>query len=482
MLRFENVTKQFPGVLALDKVSWSARAGSVHALCGENGAGKSTLLKVLSGVYRPDSGQIVLDDVPINLRSANDALTQGIAVIYQELNLVPHLSVAENIWLGHTPSRMGLVDRRALRNQTVASLEQVGLNVDPDMRLGELPIAQRQMVEIAKALTRDAKVIAFDEPTSSLSMKEVDQLFALINSLREQGKCVLYVSHRMNEVTSLCDACTVLRDGKHVETFDSMQGVTAETIINRMVGRDLGEVFAFVPRELGAVRLETNDLTIRSSEIVGVFGLVGAGRTELLKDIYCGSLGEVHVDGVHVPRGSARTSIEHGLVYLSEDRKHEGIVPLMSVAENINLTARRKLARAGVLNKGAEKANAEAQFANQGVGAASDQVAIGTLSGGNQQKALLGRILSGSLKGVMLDEPTRGIDVGAKGEIHKIINQLASDGVAVLLVSSELPEVMGVCDRILVMREGRIVGNVPRDEATEEGLLKLALPSSEVAA
>lgn len=482
MLRFENVTKQFPGVLALDSVSWSARAGSVHALCGENGAGKSTLLKVLSGVYRPDSGQIVLDGRQTSLRSANDALTQGIAVIYQELNLVPHLSVAENIWLGHTPSKLGIVDRGTLRAKAEASLAQVGLKVDPKTRLVDLPIAQRQMVEIAKALTRDAKVIAFDEPTSSLSMKEVDHLFELIESLRDKGKCVLYVSHRMNEVTSLCDACTVLRDGKHVETFESMEGVTAETIINRMVGRDLGEVFAFVGRELGDARLETNQLTIRSGEIVGVFGLVGAGRTELLKDVYCGSSGQVKVDGVALPRGAARASIDHGLVYLSEDRKHEGIVPLMSVAENINLTARRKLAKWGVLSREAERTNAAAQFANLGVRAASDQVAIGTLSGGNQQKALLGRILSGTLKVVMLDEPTRGIDVGAKGEIHRIINQLASDGVAVLLVSSELPEVMGVCDRILVMREGRIVGDVHRDEATEEGLLKLALPSSEAAA
>lgn len=486
MLSLQGITKTFPGVRALHDVGFSVEAGSIHALCGENGAGKSTLLKILSGVHRPDSGTVTIQGRPAEFRSAREAIDAGVAVIYQELNLIPELSIAENIWLGHLPQSKGVVKRAELRRRTAESLAKVGLTVDPWTKVGRLPIAQRQMVEIAKALSHQAEVIAFDEPTSSLSSREVDVLFGLIRELRSQGKAILYVSHRMDEVTSLCDACTVLRDGQTVETFPTMEGVTGQAIIRRMVGRDIDDVFGYRPRTLGDVRLECRyitghgltepcSLSVRSGEILGIFGLVGAGRTELLKAIYEGK-GHVAVDGTPVPRSGPRASIRAGIVLCPEDRKHEGIVPMMSVAENANLSVRRRTSRFGVLNVAAERENASHYIQALQVKTPSPQQQIRHLSGGNQQKVILARWLSEDINVLLLDEPTRGIDVGAKAEIHEIVRQTAEKGVAVVMVSSELPEVIGTCDRILAMEGGRITGELSRDEATEEKLLSLALP------
>ncbi len=488
MLTIRGISKGFSGVQALQDVSFDVRGGSVHALCGENGAGKSTLLKVLSGVHRPDQGSLEIDGKRCDFRSAIDALDGGVAVIYQELNLIPDMSIAENVWLGHYSRKGPFVDFKELERKTRESLQKVGLDVHPSTKLGSLSLAQKQMVEIAKALTRNAKVIAFDEPTSSLSSREVDTLFGLIAELKSRGMAILYVSHRMDEVTHLCDACTVLRDGRHVETFATMDGVNAGTIVNRMVGRDLVAPRTEDEQEFGADVLSLNSITgpglkepislsVRAGEIVGIFGLIGAGRTELLKAVYLGSEGEVGIEGQNIPRKGAASSIKSGLVLCPEDRKHEGIVPMMSVAENLNLSIRRTLAKFGIwLASNEERKNAEDFRDRLRIKTASLQTPISNLSGGNQQKVILARWLSERIRVVLLDEPTRGIDVGSKAEIYGIVRDLARKGIAVLFVSSELPEVLALSDRVFVMCEGRVTGSMKTSEATEAKLLALALP------
>jgi len=488
LLSIRSISKGFSGVQALQDVSFEVAAGSVHGLCGENGAGKSTLLKVLSGVHLPDSGSIEIDGKQCGFRSPIDALDGGVAVIYQELNLIPEMSVGENIWLGHFSTKGPFVDFKELERKTRESLKRVGLEVEPSTRLGSLNIGQKQMVEIAKALTRNAKVIAFDEPTSSLSAREVDTLFGLIAELRSRGLAILYVSHRMDEVTTLCDACTVLRDGRHIETFASMKGVDAGMIVNRMVGRDLAAARTDTSREFGADVLELKDiagpglkepvsLSVKSGEIVGIFGLIGAGRTELLKAIYLGKAGQVLVDKAAVPRSGPVSSIKRGIVFCPEDRKHEGIVPMLSVAENLNLSIRRTLAKLGIwIARKEEKSNASEFVEKLRIKTATLQTPISNLSGGNQQKVILARWLSERIKVILLDEPTRGIDVGSKAEIYAIVRDLATKGIGVLFVSSELPEILALSDRVFVMCEGRIAGSMATHDATEAKLLSLALP------
>ena len=490
-LAFSAVTKDFPGVRALDDVSFAAEGGRVHALMGENGAGKSTLLKILSGAYTPTQGTLEIDGQPQVFDDTAAAIAAGVAVIYQELFLVPEMSVAENLFLGHLPARHGIIDQAKLRADARRQLAWVGEDIDPDTKVGHLPIAQRQLVEIAKALSRGARVIAFDEPTSSLSSREVERLFGVIRDLRARGHVVLYVTHRMDEVFAICDAVTVLRDGRHIRTFDSLTGLTVDEIIRQMVGRDLKNVFNYSPRPLGAPVLEVKQvagpgltapvsLAVASGEIVGMFGLVGAGRSELLKLVY-GAVpctgGAVCLDGRGPTPASPRDAINRGLVFCPEDRKRDGIVPVRSVEENINLSARRHHAAGGfVLNNDWERTNAEQHVASLAIKTASLDTAIGFLSGGNQQKAILARWLSEKVRVILLDEPTRGIDVGAKSEIYAIIQRLAASGVGVLFVSSELPEVLGLADRVLVMRGGALSGEFTRGEATEERVLKAALP------
>ena len=492
-LECESVSKRFPGVQALDGVSLSVPEGSVHALIGENGAGKSTLLKILSGAYAPDSGTIRLAGVPRTFRGTADAFRAGVAIIYQELHLVPQMTVAENILLGHLPNRHGILDRRALRRAALDRLAELDEDIDPLARVGSLPMAQRQMVEIAKALARDAKVIAFDEPTSSLSDREVERLLAVIRDLRDAGRAIVYVSHRLWEVFRVSDSATVFRDGKVAETFDTLEGVTQDHLVSRMVGRAIADVYGYSVRELGppvleALRVtgpglaEPADLTVAAGEVVGLFGLVGAGRTELLRCL-CGAAqrtgGVVSVAGRRIGGGNPAAAIRSGIAFCSEDRKRDGIVPQRSVRDNINLSVRRHLARLGVLRPKAEIANAEEFVRQLDIRAASLSQLAGQLSGGNQQKTLLARALSLPIKVLLLDEPTRGIDVGAKSEMYRIIGRLAGQDIGVVVASSELPEVLGISDRIVVMRQGRIVASVPRGEATEEGLLKLALPVAE---
>lgn len=489
-LAFAGVGMEFPGVRALDDVSFEVRAGSIHALMGENGAGKSTLLKILSGAQRPTAGEVRIDGRDTAFAGTAAALGSGIAVIYQELHLVPEMSVAENLFLGHLPSRFGIVDRRKLNADACRQLELVGEDISPDARLGDLSLAQRQMVEIAKALTRGARIIAFDEPTSSLSEREVRRLFTIIRDLRDRGCAILYVSHRMEEIFSLCDRITILRDGRHVET-GPLASFSRDAVVERMVGRRLADIYRREQRPAAGPGLMVDEISgpglsapctfsAAAGEILGIFGLVGAGRTELLRLIYGAAPrtgGRITIGGTEASIHGPRDAIRAGVVLCPEDRKKEGIIPVRSVLENLNLSARRETARAGmVVNETWERRNADERIAELRVRTPSAQALIRTLSGGNQQKVILGRWLSGSLRVLLLDEPTRGIDVGAKGEIYAIMQRLVREGVCVVMVSSELPEILGVADRILVMRGGAIVAEVARADANEAGLLRLALP------
>ncbi|MBK8857806.1 MAG: L-arabinose ABC transporter ATP-binding protein AraG [Opitutaceae bacterium] len=493
VLGFDGLTMEFPGVRALDAVSFGVRAGSVHALMGENGAGKSTLLKILSGAYQPTAGHLQLQGVRTIFPSTAAAIAAGVAVIYQELHLVPEMTVAENLLLGRYPRRGAWLDRAALRAEAARLLQLVGEDINPGTRLGRLPLAQRQMVEIAKALGRGARLVAFDEPTSSLSETETRRLFAIIRDLRDRGHAILYVTHRMDEVFEICDAATVLRDGRHVVTHGTLADVTRDTLVRSMVGRELTNIYNYQPRPHVPNGLEVRNLegpglrqpvsfSVARGEIAGFFGLVGAGRTELMR-LLCGAVsptaGKVMVHGTAVQGGSPRAAIRDGIVFCPEDRKKEGIIAVRSVAENINLSARRNHLRGGLLLDSAwERTNATAQITRLGVRTASSATPIGLLSGGNQQKAILARWLSEPVRVVVLDEPTRGIDIGAKSEIYALIRELATAGASVVIVSSELPEVLGIADRIFVMREGALAAEFTREQATPEAVLHAALPSA----
>ena len=495
-LAIEGISKGFPGVRALTDVSFDVAAGSVHALMGENGAGKSTLLKVLSGVNIPDQGRLLIGGQERRFRSTSDALKAGVAVIYQELHLVPELSVAENIYLGHLPANAGWVDRRTLRENAAKLLAELGEDgIDPAAKVSSLPIGQRQIVEITKALTREATIIAFDEPTSSLSSRETERLFEVIRSLRARGRAILYVSHRMDEIETICDAATVLRDGRHVRTFNSLAGVRRDEIVQAMVGRKIEDVFRYRPRSHGEVALDVQGVIgpgvrqpvsfqVRQGEIFGLFGLIGAGRTELLKLIYGAdrmSAGCVRLGKKEFRFRQPREAIRNGVVLCPEDRKRDGIIPTASVMDNLNIHARKQFSPLKFfIHPKNERFHASSEVARLSIKTPSLMQKIKLLSGGNQQKVILARWLSLDVRVVLLDEPTRGIDVGAKSEIYSIIYQLAEKGVAVVMVSSELPEAMGVCDRVGVMREGALSGIVSRAEATQEQIIGMALPEEAV--
>ncbi|MFM1345682.1 L-arabinose ABC transporter ATP-binding protein AraG [Yersinia proxima] len=489
-LAFCGIGKSFPGVQALDDISFTCQAGQIHALMGENGAGKSTLLKILSGNYTPTQGEIHIKGKAVNFTNTTEALDAGVAIIYQELHLVPEMTVAENIYLGQLPTKMGMVDRKLLRYESSLQLKHLGLDIDPDTPLKYLSIGQWQMVEIAKALARNAKIIAFDEPTSSLSAREIEQLFRVIRELRAEGRVILYVSHRMEEIFALSDAITVFKDGRYVRTFADMAQVNNDSLVQAMVGRNLGDIYGYLPRDIGPERLTLQNvkaigvkspisLTVHQGEIVGLFGLVGAGRSELLKGLFGGTKltsGQVLLDGKPLTIRSPIDAITAGVMLCPEDRKADGIIPVHSVQDNINISARRKTLTAGCLiNKRWEQENAALRIQSLNIKTPGPQQLIMNLSGGNQQKAILGRWLSEDMKVILLDEPTRGIDVGAKHEIYNVIYELAKQGIAVLFASSDLPEVLGLADRIVVMREGAISGELNHDDATEEQALSLAM-------
>jgi L-arabinose transport system ATP-binding protein len=496
-LRFDNIGKVFPGVRALDGVSFDVNVGQVHGLMGENGAGKSTLLKILGGEYQPDSGRMMIDGNEVRFPSAAASIGAGIAVIHQELQYVPDLTVAENLLLGQLPNSLGWVNKREAKRFVLERLEAMGVALDPNAKLRKLSIAQRQMVEICKALMRNARVIALDEPTSSLSHRETEVLFKLVRDLRADNRAMIYISHRMDEIYELCDACTIFRDGRKVASHPTLEGVSRDTIVSEMVGREISDIYSYSARPLGEVRfaakaIEGHPLAqpasfeVRRGEIVGFFGLVGAGRSELMHLVYGAEHrkgGELVLDGKPIKVRSAGEAIRHGIVLCPEDRKEEGIVAMASVAENINISCRRHFLRAGVfLDRKKEAQTADRFIKLLKIKTPHRRQKIRFLSGGNQQKAILSRWLAEpDLKVVILDEPTRGIDVGAKHEIYNVIYQLAERGCAIVMISSELPEVLGVSDRIVVMRQGRISGELARKDASEQSVLGLALPQSSTA-
>ena len=490
-LRLLGISVEFPGVKALKSVDLSVRRGSVHALMGENGAGKSTLLKVLSGVNTPSAGTLQVGGETLSFRNAAEALSAGIAVIYQELNLVPELSVSENLMLGQLPRRAGFVDRARLRERALGVLADLGEPIRPDTLVSRLSIGQRQMVEIGKALLRDARVIAFDEPTSSLSVRETENLKRIVRRLRDDGRAIVYVTHRMGEVFELCDAVTVFRDGACVAAHQDLAGVSQGQIVTEMVGRAIEDIYGYRAREPGPMLLDARgmlgpgvvepvDFSVRRGEILGFFGLVGAGRTELMR-LLCGSVtpsaGTVTLDGKILPGGSTRRAIRAGVALCPEDRKAEGIFPIAGVGENLNVSLRRRIAHGGIfVNRRDEARNTRDTIARLNVRTRDGNTPIATLSGGNQQKVILGRWLSEDVELLVLDEPTRGIDVGARAQIYGILYDLADAGKGIIVVSSDLPEVMSICDRVIVMREGRAVGALDRADASAERLLQMALP------
>lgn len=488
--KLDGITVRFPGVLALDHVSLDIRRGEVHGLMGENGAGKSTLLKVLSGVNQPEDGTLSLGGVPQQFTNTRAAIAAGIAIIYQELHLVPELTVAENLMLGALPNRLGVLDEKTLMARALRELERLGEKLDPNQPVKHLSIGQRQMIEIGKALMRDARVIAFDEPTSSLSSRETQQLFRIIRALRAEGRAVIYVTHRMEEVYELCDRVTVFRDGRRIDTFDAGAGLDRERLIRGMVGRDIQDVYGYRPRQLGEVQVDVRGLmgpglrepasfTARAGEIVGFFGLVGAGRSELMKLLYGAvkpTAGEVHLKGRRVQFSTPRDAVRAGVALCPEDRKQEGIVAIASVSDNLNISCRRHFNRFNVLNNRQEARTTKAFIDKLAIKTRNGDTPIGKLSGGNQQKVILSRWLAEDIDVFLMDEPTRGIDVGARSEIYSLLYGLAEAGRTVIVVSSDLAEVIGVADRVLVMKEGRIVGDLPRQHATPDALIKLALP------
>ncbi len=496
-LEFKDISKGYPGVQALSNVSFSVEKGAVHGLMGENGAGKSTLIRLLSGDQSADTGTISIDGVTQTYKSVRDAFASGVIVIHQELQLVPELTVAENLWLGRFPSSAGVINRRSLSDSVAAKLRDIGIDIDPDAKVSSLSIGERQMVEIAKAVILDARVIALDEPTSSLSSRESEVLFALIEKLKAKGTVILYVSHRLDEIFRLCDSLTVLRDGKLAAHHPDIAQTNRDQIIAEMVGREISNIWGWRPREFGPVRLEVSDLngpnlrqpisfSVRRGEILGFFGLIGAGRSEMARLLFGADRrdgGRVVVDGVTVTANSPGASIRAGIVLCPEDRKHDGIVQGRSIEENITISSRRHFSPFGILSPKKEASVADDFIARLRVRTPSRLQDIINLSGGNQQKVILGRWLSEQGVNVLvIDEPTRGIDIGAKAEIYEILYGLAAEGMAIIVISSELPEVMGIADRIIVMCQGHVAADVSRPDFHERLILTAALPDRTTAA
>jgi len=486
-LRFENISKRYPGVRALDEVSFEVAQGSCHALMGENGAGKSTLGKILAGVQRSDGGEIRLRGEVIRPTDPLSARRLGIAMVHQELAFCPNLSVAENLCLGALPSRMGWMRRGALRQEAARLLQTIGADIPVDRPVGELSTGQEQLLQIAAAVGTGARVIVFDEPTSSLSVAESEHLFTLLGDLKRRGITVLYVSHRMDEIFRLCDTVTVLRDGRHVATEPI--GQTHENrLVEQMIGRELDPASALGPRRIpGEEVLRVSALasperfsgihfSVRAGEILGLAGLVGAGRSEVAQAIFgldFRSTGEVLVRGQRLRPHRVGAALEAGLGFLPEDRKRLGLILPLSCRENASLAVLRRIATAGVVRRSTERMIAGTFFDRLRVKSPSMEAPVSGLSGGNQQKVALAKWLARECPILMVDEPTRGVDVGAKAEIHRLLEELAAGGTAILLISSELRELMRLSDRVVVLRQGRQVGELDRDQFSQAALLRL---------
>ena len=488
VLLMEHIDKSFPGVHALDDVTFEVKKGEVHVLLGENGAGKSTLMRILAGAYRKDAGRIFLQGEEANIDSPKRALDLGIAVIYQELNLVPFLNAAENMYLGRQPTRGAFIKWRDLYAQAEAELEKLDVHVNVRVPVTRLSVANQQMIEISKALSVNADIIVMDEPTSALTSHEIEELFQAIRRLKEAGVSIIYISHRLEEVFEVGDRATVLRDGQRVDTVD-LADVTIDDLIRMMVGRELTQKFPKIEAELGDEILRVENLSrhkelhnisfsLRAGEILGVFGLVGAGRTEVARAIFGADpidSGQIYVNGNPVRIRSPRDAIALGFGFLTEDRKGQGLVPNMSVLGNITLAALSRLFPSSpFLSHAKEQAVGEQYVRDLAIRTPSMRQLVKFLSGGNQQKVIVARWLCSRSRILIFDEPTRGIDVGAKVEVYQLMNELVKEGVGVIMISSELPEILGMSDRVLVLHNGAVAGNVPRGEATQEYLLQLA--------
>jgi ribose transport system ATP-binding protein len=488
LLEMQDVSKRFPGVQALDKAQLDVKSGEVLALVGENGAGKSTMMKILSGVYQADSGTIVMDGhevVPRDPVYARDDL--GISIIYQEFNLALNLSVAENIYLGRYPTRRGFVQYERLYRQAEDFLGLLGTELNPRTLVARLSVAQQQMVEIAKAISYQAKLLIMDEPTAALTSREVQTLFDLTRGLRDKGVGIIFITHRLDEIFEIADRVTVMRDGKTVGT-EPISQVDRTTVVRMMVGRDLSEMYAARDSSIGDSLLEVCHLStpgllddisfeLRRGEIVGLFGLLGAGRTDLARALFGAGpapSGEVRLNGRPVIVRSPADATKAGLAYVPEDRKLQGLILPMSVRENVTLAVLRELSQATLVRRSQERQRTDHFIKALNIRTPSREQRVNNLSGGNQQKVVVAKWLASNPKVLILDEPTRGIDVGAKAEVHAIMARLAEQGVAILMISSELPEVLGMSDRILVMHEGRLTGQFTREEATRERIMMAA--------
>ncbi|WP_435925870.1 xylose ABC transporter ATP-binding protein [Paenibacillus sp. DYY-L-2] len=494
VLEMSDITKEFPGVKALDRVNFKVRKGEIHALCGENGAGKSTLMKVLSGLYPAGtySGEIIIEGQSRQFHQISDAEKAGIAIIHQELALVKEMTVGENIFLGAEPCRHGVIQWDELYHNASVWLKKVGLNISPNVKIGHLGIGQQQLVEIAKALSKHTKILILDEPTAALTESEVSILMGILNQLRSEGVSCVYISHKMPEVFALADSITVLRDGRTIATLDRKE-TDDDQVVSLMVGRELTERYPRVDHTPGDTVLEVSHynvwhpekrnqrvlrdihLTLRKGEILGIAGLMGAGRTELASSLFGAyegrAEGEVRIEGKTVRIRSVAEAIKAGIALVTEDRKRQGLVMGMDVKRNTTMAAMGKVSRFGVINE-----NEEIKWGRQYVQelktkTSSLETLVGTLSGGNQQKVVLGKWLMSDPKILIMDEPTRGIDVGAKYEIYNLMNRLVDQGVAIIMISSELPEVLGMSDRIMVMCEGELVKEFQWYEATQENIM-----------
>ena len=491
MLKMVNVSKSFPGVKALDNVNVTAFGGEVTALMGENGAGKSTLMKILSGVYQKDQGQVFVEGKEVKIKGIKDAERHGITIIHQELSVIPNLTIAENIFLGNEKYNRftGKINKSLLIERSKMFLEQIGCNLDPNMLVEDINVGERQMIEIAKALTKNAKIIIMDEPTTALTDVETKKLFEVIDNLKKKGIAIIYISHRMEEIFTICDRVEVLRDGKYAGEA-KISDIDNDKLIAMMVGRKIEDQFPYRKIELGSTILHVNDLSykdivknasleVKAGEILGVAGLMGSGRTELAKIIfgeYRKTSGEIFLEGNKVNIKCSKDAIENGICYLSEDRKKEGCILGMSVADNMTLCNLRKYERKNKsINRKEEQKDVEDYIKKINIKTPNSEQLIKNLSGGNQQKVILAKWLLLSPKVLIIDEPTRGIDVGAKKEIYELLNELKSMGKAIIMISSDLPEVLGISDRIMVMSEGRISGEISREEATQEKIMKLAV-------
>lgn len=483
----KNLTKRFPGVLALDQFSVDVQKGSCHALVGENGAGKSTAGKILAGVHTADQGQIFLNGREIRPANPFAARHLGIAMVHQELAFCPNLTVAENLCLGDLPRRAGWVSRKAMKARAEAMLSQVGAHIDPDVPIGTLSTGHEQVVQIAAAVGTGAQVVIMDEPTSSLSMGESQHLFELLARLKKQGITVIYVSHRLEEIFQLCDQVTVLRDGRHIAT-ESIHDTSPERVVHQMIGRELhAQDFDHISQPLGPERMRVEQLSsnrkfqdisfsLRAGEILGLGGLVGAGRSEVAQAIFGldpAVSGRVWVNGTPLKLGSVQASLRAGIGLVPEDRKRQGLVLSMSCRENASLAVLKDLTRAGFVRRHQEETLVSQYFDQLQVKTPSLSAPIAGLSGGNQQKIALAKWLARQCQVLIIDEPTRGVDVGAKAEIHRIVDQLACQGLALLLISSDLPELMSLSRRILVLREGRAAGELQQSDFSEPKLMRM---------